>query len=43
MQTDRSNAVGRNLVYKLETGRYDLRDLQMVIDIQEAKERTGHG
>jgi lipopolysaccharide export system protein LptA len=43
MQTDRSSAVGSNLVYKLETGRYDLRAVQMVIDIQEAKERTGHG
>jgi len=41
MQTDRSNAVGRNLIYALDTGRYSLRDLQMVIDTQEAKERTG--
>jgi lipopolysaccharide export system protein LptA len=43
MQTERSNAVGSNLEYSLETGHYTLRNLQMVIDIQEAKERTGHG
>jgi len=41
MQTDRSDAVGRNLVYKLDTGAFVLRDLQMVIDVQEARERTG--
>ncbi len=41
MRTDRSDAVGRNLEYKLETGAFVLRDLQMVIDTQEARERTG--
>lgn len=41
MRTARSDAVGRNLEYNLETGAFVLRDLQMVIDIQEAKERTG--
>ncbi|MBM3501239.1 MAG: hypothetical protein FJX74_21520 [Armatimonadetes bacterium] len=41
MRTDRSDAVGRNLEYKLETGAFTLRDLQMVIDTQEARERTG--
>jgi len=42
MQTDRSEGVGRDLTYKLETGGFRLRDPQMVIDVQEAKERTGH-
>jgi LPS export ABC transporter protein LptC len=42
MQTDRSDAVGRNLAYKLETGGFGWQNVQMVIDIQEAKERTGH-
>jgi lipopolysaccharide assembly outer membrane protein LptD (OstA) len=41
MQTDRSDAVGRNLEYKLETGAFTLRSIQMVIDTQEAQERTG--
>jgi lipopolysaccharide assembly outer membrane protein LptD (OstA) len=41
MATGRSDAVGRNLVYKLDTGGFTLQDLQMVIDTREAKERTG--
>jgi len=42
MQTDRSEGVGRDLTYKLETGGFRWHQVQLVIDIQEAKERTGH-
>jgi hypothetical protein len=43
IDTGRSEGVGRDLVYYLdsEPQRWTLRNAQMVIDVQEAKERTG--
>jgi len=41
IDTGRSKGVGRDLVYDLNTDRWSLRNVQMVIDVQEAKERTG--
>ncbi|MGQ9731035.1 MAG: LPS export ABC transporter periplasmic protein LptC [Candidatus Zipacnadales bacterium] len=40
--TGRSNLIGEKLEYKLENGAFSLRNLQGVIDIEEAKQRTGH-
>ncbi len=41
IDTGRSEGVGRNLVYDLNTDRWSLQNVQMVINVQEAKERTG--
>ena len=41
IQSERSDGVGRDLKYNLDTGGFVLKDLQMVIDIEEAKQRTG--
>ena len=43
IDTGRSDGVGRNLVYDLNTDRWTLQNVQMVIDVQEAKERTRSG
>lgn len=43
MQTGRSDVIGRRLDYKLEDGAFTLHSVQMVIDIQEAKEQTRRG
>jgi LPS export ABC transporter protein LptC len=41
LNTGRSDGVGRNLTYNLDTGRWSLHSAQMVIDVEEARERTG--
>lgn len=43
MQTGRSDVIGKQLEYKLEDGAYTLHSVQMVIDIEEAKEQTRRG
>jgi hypothetical protein len=43
MQTGRSDVIGKQLEYKLENGAFTLRSVQMVIDIEEAKEETRRG
>jgi uncharacterized protein YbjT (DUF2867 family) len=41
MDTGRSDAIGQNLTYDLNTGEWQLKNAQMVISVQEARERTG--
>ncbi len=40
IDTGRSDGVGHNLIYDLQTDRWTLQNVQMVIDVQEAKERA---
>lgn len=41
MDTGRSDCIGKNLKYPLDTGAFTLDDVQMVVDVAEAQERTG--
>jgi len=43
MRTGRSDVIGKKLEYKLENGAFTLRSVQMVIDVEEAKEQTRRG
>ncbi len=43
MQTGRSDVIGKKLEYKLENGAFTLHAVQMVIDVEEAKEQTRRG
>ncbi len=43
MRTGRSDVIGKKLEYKLENGAFTLHSVQMVIDVEEAKEQTRSG
>ncbi len=40
LETGKSNCIGKNLTYPLDSNRFTLDNVQMVVDVDEARERT---